>query len=28
VPTSSYSLRNDGSSSNQIEYEALWITRF
>jgi hypothetical protein len=27
VPTSSYSLRN-GSSSNQIEYEALWITRF
>ena len=28
VPTSSYSLRNNGSSSNQIEYEALWITRF
>lgn len=27
VPTSSYSLRN-GSSSNQIEFEALWITRF
>jgi len=27
VPTSSYSLRN-GGSSNQIEYEALWITRF
>ena len=27
VPTSSYILRND-NSSNQIEYEALWITRF
>ncbi len=27
VPTSSYSLRTD-SNNNQIEYEALWITRF
>ena len=27
VPTSSFSLRN-GNNSNQIEYEALWTTRF